>query len=111
MIGAGLDVVLLVDLGVDHARRLQVDDQGDGAGLDVVLLVDLSVGHARLLPEVEPVRGLGGLGGTSHYGGPRDLGGLGVGGNDGASHMVVLVIIIVVHAGLLQTQFGSISSF
>ena len=79
-----------------------------GAGLDVVLLVDLGV---RSLPVVEPVRGLGGCDGTSHYGGPRDLGGLGVGGNDGASHMVVLVIIIVVHAGLLQTQFGSISSF
>ena len=35
----------------------------------------------RSLPVVEPVRGLGGLGGcdgTSHYGGPRVLGGLGL---------------------------------
>ena len=45
---------------------------------DVVLLVDLSVGHARRLLEVEPVRGLGGLGGdggfygASHYGGPGE---------------------------------------
>ena len=43
-----------------------------GAGLDVVLLVDLGVDHARSLPEVEPARGVGGCDGASHYGGPGD---------------------------------------
>ena len=77
-----------------------------GAGLDVVLLVELGVDSARLLPEVEPVRGLGGLCGTSHYGGPRDLGGLGVGGNDGASYMVVLVMIVVVEFMLVSCKLS-----
>ena len=40
-----------------------------GAGLDVVLLVDLGVDHARSLLEVEPARGFGGCDGASHYGG------------------------------------------
>ena len=74
-----------------------------GAGLDVVLLVDLGV---RSLPVVEPVRGLGGCDGTSHYGGPRVLGGLGVGGNDGASHMVVLVMIVVVELMLVSCKLS-----
>ena len=43
-----------------------------GAGLDVVLLVDLGVDHARSLPEVKPARGLGGCDGASHYGGPGE---------------------------------------
>ena len=46
-----------------------------GAGLLVVLLVDLGVDHARSLLEVEPARGFGGCDGASHYGGLGGLGG------------------------------------